>query len=349
MASSPLSSGPPRFAYLLLTHKDVPQVEDLAARLLRLSPGAQIVVHHDAAADTQPWNGCPPPRVHMLERGRVAWGDWSMVEATQRLLRFATERLDADWFVLLSGEHRPAVDLGPWEACTARSGNDALLGARRLPERLHFGARDFDANQYLARCLHGWRLVTRPRREFFHHALGWLMKLSARVRPIVSLEYVHRREAWAVGVRRRTRRMHGQTFFRGSQWFALNRRAAVAALSVDPAVQAWFEKSWIPDETYLHTALRQIPDLVIAETPTTFVLDTPTRPYPGWMRLSLDDLPAAWDSGLPFFRKVDRATRPEVLARIDEAVDRQAAAARGPEHAVVRRAHVSGSTQDRRT
>jgi hypothetical protein len=313
------------FAYLLLTHKDPAQVEELAQRILDLSPGAQVVVHHDAGAPAQPWAGRPPDRVHLVERGPVTWGDWSMLDATLRMLRFAKHHLRADWFVLLSGEHRPTVDLLPWEASTAASGNDALLGASRLPNRLHWGRHDFDRNQYLARSLHRWWLVGRPRHPAFHYSLGLLMKLSARTRPIVSLEYVHRREAWAVGVRRRTRPVRGWTFFRGSQWFALNRRAALAALSIDPGVVEWFTKSWIPDEAFLHTALRRDPDLVIADTPTTFVLDTPAQPYPGWMRLSLHDLPAAWASGLPFARKVDPLDRPEVVARIDEAVDRQTA------------------------
>jgi hypothetical protein len=121
----------------------------------------------------------------------------------------------------------------------------------------------------------------------------------------------------------------------------------MAALSIDPAVVAWFKHSWIPDEAFLHTALRQVPGLRIADQRTTFVLDTPAQPYPGWMRLSLDDLPAAWASGLPFARKVDLATRPEVVARIDEVVDRQAA--RRPDRASTQRPRTPESAHDGRT
>ena len=111
--------------------------------------------------------------------------------------------------------------------------------------------------------------------------------------------------------------------YRGSQWFALNRRAAEAALAIDPGATEWFTHSWIPDEAYLQTALRRVPGLVISSTPTTFVLDTPAKSYPGWRQLSLEDLPAALGSGLPFVRKVDPAIRPEVVATIDGAVERQ--------------------------
>jgi hypothetical protein len=320
-----------------LTHKSALHVEALARRIRDLSPDALIVVHHDARANDLPWDGQPPRGVHLVERGPVSWGDWSMIEASLRMLRFAIDRFDASWFVLLSGEHRPAVDLRQWEARTATSGIDALLGAERLPDRIHFGTTDFDRNQYLARSRLRWRLFPRPRSEVGHRLVGVLAKLSARTRPIVSVEYIHRRESWAVGWRRSSRPVRGVSFYRGSQWFALNHRAATAALAIQPALVEWFKESWIPDEAYLQTALRGDPGLVIADTPTTFVLDTPETPYPGWMQLSPADLPAVWASGLPFARKVDPSTRPGVVVSIDRVADRQRknsepATSREPDH-----------------
>jgi hypothetical protein len=314
-----------RFAYLLLTHKDPRHVEGLADRIRDLSPDALIVVHHDAAAPDLPWDGNPPAGIHLVERGRVSWGDWSMIEATQRLLRYALDRLDAGWFVLLSGEHRPALDLHQWESSTAAAGYDALFDSERLPDHLHFGRANFERSEYLARSRHRWRLFSRPRHRVVDRFVGLLMKLSWYVRPMMSVEFIHRRNAWAVGRRRRSHPVRGWSFYRGSQWFALNRRAASAALAIDRGVAAWFEHSWIPDEAFLHTALRQVPQLVVANSPTTFVLDRPAKPYPGWMLLSLEDLPTALGSGLPFVRKVDPATRPEVVESIDLAVDRQRA------------------------
>ncbi len=171
--------------------------------------------------------------------------------------------------------------------------------------------------------------------------MGLLMKISTRTRPIASIEYVHRRDAWAVGWRRRSRPVRGWPFYHGSQWFALSRKAAEAALVIDPAVAQWFKQSWIPDEAYLHTALRRVPGIKIADTLTTFVLDTPDEPYAGWRQLSAQDVPAVLASGLPFARKVDPAARPEVVASIDAAADKQrkggenrttAATSRAPNH-----------------
>lgn len=316
-------AGRPRFAYLLLTHKDSRLVEEVADRILELSPRAHVVVHHDARAADSPWGGRPAEPFHMVERGRVQWGDWSMVDATLRLLRYAAEHIDAEWFVLLSGEHRPVVDLERWEGSIADSGADAFARADLLPSRLRFGKGRDETSTFLARSRHWWRAVPRPRTDLAHRALGALMKVGQVAQPLFAVEFVHRRDAWVVGTRRRLGGMRGQPFYRGSQWIVLNRRAAEVALSVDPALTAWFVRSWIPDETYFHTVLRQDHELVVSNSLMTYVLETPERPTPGWMRLTMEDLPAVWASGAPFARKVDPVERPEVMAAIDQAVDRR--------------------------
>ena len=309
-----------KFAYLLLTHARPQQVEDLGERILQLSPHADIVVHHDASAPDLPWEGQSIPRIHFVDRENVLWGGWSMVDATERLLRFSVENLASEWFVLLSADHRPAMDLTAWEEAVVRAPIDAYLPAERLSGRMRFGRGDADKNLYLARGRHRWTLITRPKSSGLDRGIGGLMKLSQWIRPIVSLEFVHRREAWAIGIRRRTRALNGLTFYRGSQWIALNRRAALAALDVEPQLREWFTRSWIPDETYFHTVLRTA-GLRVSNDPTTFVLEPPAQPTAGWMQLTLADLPAVWKSQTPFARKVDLASRPEVATTIDEVVD----------------------------
>lgn len=140
----------PTVAYLILSHKDPAQVEALAARILRLSSKSLVVVHHDLNAATVPWGGDAPERVHLVDRTRVEWGGWSIVEATLRLIRFAVERLNADWLVVLSGEHWPVTDLELWETTLSRCRADALLPGESLPRRLHFGRQNLDGNRFLA-------------------------------------------------------------------------------------------------------------------------------------------------------------------------------------------------------
>jgi core-2/I-Branching enzyme len=315
--------GAPRFAYLILTHKDPRQVEALAARILELSPHGQVVVHHDLASDEIPWGGRPPDRVHFVERGRVLWGDWSIVEATLRLVRYAVEQLDADWCVIVSGEHWPITDLRAWEDATTTSGIDAFVEAEPLPERLRYGRANEGVNMYLSRCVHRWRSVRQPRPMNAQRAVYALSKLSLYVTPIVTVEYSHRRKEWFFGRPRARSSMRDWVFYKGSQWIAFNSRAAERILHTDPAVTDWFRHGHIPDETYFHTVLRHADDLKVTADVVTYVPIGPVPPTERWMVLKLEDLPAVWVSGAAFARKVDLAGRPEVIEALNTEVDRR--------------------------
>lgn len=315
-----------RVAYMILTHKDPRQVESLAARILELSPHGHVVVHHDLASDDLPWDGHPPPRVHFVERGRVLWGDWSIVEATLRMMRFALQELQAQWFVVLSGEHWPAADLSQWEAVAEASGVDAFVEADQLPARLAFGRSNEGPNMYLSRCVHRWVSVRQPRFFTAQRIIHRLSKLSLYVTPVVAVEYSHRRRDWFFGRPRARHAMRDWDFYKGTQWIGFNARAARVILDTDPAVTEWFRGGHIPDETYFHTVLRHADDLVVTKDVVTYVPVGPVPPTERWMVLRLEELPAVWESGAPFARKVDLAGRPEVIRAMNAEVDRTRAA-----------------------
>ena len=325
----------PRFAYMLLTHKDPHHVEELASRILELSPAGQVVIHHDLAASDLPWQGRPPDRVHFVERGRVLWGDWSIVVATLRMIRFAHQDLGANWFVMLSGEHRPVVDLGQWERSTLVSGVDGFAEAEALPRTIHFGRSGEDANRFLARCLHRWIPLTEPRSAIGNKAFSGLWRISRHVLPLCAIEYSHRRQAWFIGLPRRRGRPQTTIFYKGTQWIGFNRRSADVVLGTDPTVTEWFQRSHIPDETYLQTLLHNAPGLDVRTDLVTFVPESPERPTARWMVLGHEDLPTVWRSKAPFARKVDPDERPDVMKAIDEKVEtergsRDASQANGP-------------------
>ena len=313
----------PRFAYMLLTHKDPHHVEELAARILELSPLGRVIIHHDLASEPLPWQGRPPNRVHFVDRRRVLWGDWSIVDATLSMVRFAHEQLDADWFVLLSGEHRPVVDLRQWEEKTAASDVDAFVDASPLAAKLHYGRSNEDDNRFLARCLHRWVTFGQPRLEIGQKGLGGLWRLSRYVLPLFAIEYSHRRKAWFIGSPRRRGRPANLTFHKGSQWVGFNRRSAVTVLNTDTSVTQWFMQGHIPDETYLQSVLYNTPELIVKNELVTYVPEGPERPTAArWMVLDHEDLVTVWESGAAFARKVDPDERPEVLKALDDKVDR---------------------------
>jgi hypothetical protein len=295
-------------------------VEALAARIRQLSDGP-IVVHHDQNAAAMPWGGRPPSGVHLVERRRVDWGGWSIVDATLRMMRLATESLAADWVVVVSGEHWPVLDLRSWEQRLDRGSADALLPTVALPHRLHFGHGDHDGNRFLARAAHRWHKVPRPNSRLLHKALSGASKLSQSLHPLVKLEYSLRGDAWFIGVRRRRGPVSGWPLYKGSEWIAC-RAGAVAELLATPAdVTSWFEGSHIPDECYVQSVLHQASELVTHDALVTWVPPEPQRPTPGWMMLQPEHLAEVVASGAPFARKVDLARRPEVVRLLDEEVD----------------------------
>jgi hypothetical protein len=328
----------PSFAYLILTHRDPALVEALVARILELSPQGHVVIHHDLTSDDVPWEGKPPSRVHFVERDHIYWGDWSIVEATLRMVKFALEELHADWFVVLSGEHWPAADLRAWERGTVSSGVDALAKANPLPKTLRFGRGNDEfnfVNMFLSRCLLKWVTVRQPRSAVAHRAIGGVWKVSRYIMPLVAIEYSHRRKAWFFGRPRRRGRMRDWEFYKGTQWIAFNARSAHSILHTDPGVTNWFRHGHIPDETYFHTVLRHDEDLVVTTDDVTYVPVGRHRPNLRWMVLKLDELPAIWRSGAPFARKVDPVEQPEVIRALNAEVDRRRAAGPGRD----RRAH----------
>ncbi len=310
---------PFRAAYLILSHQRPEQVEALADRILALSPTGHVVVHHDVTAPDLPWSGAPPRRVHMVERMPVSWGDWSIVEASLRLLEYAFETLDADWFAFLSGDDRPVVDLARWERQVQSAGNDGLVPARPLETKPSFGRRPTSEDLNYVRYSYRWRelphLTGVPRR-----LVETARRVSRFSQPLFKIEYADRRDRFFLGLPRRRRLPPGWTLYTGPQWVALGRRAAETLLGVDDTVVEWFRHTWIPDQSFVHTVLHNYGDLVLADTPLTYVVPYNTKKRRGDMALRVDDLGAIRASGAAFARKFDPSVDPDILRAVEAGI-----------------------------
>jgi hypothetical protein len=311
----------PRVAYLVLSHKNPPQVEALVHRVLELSPAGEVLVHHDAKAGAVPWGGAPPARSRLVDPIPVTWGDWSVVEATLRLLRGAAEAIDADWYVFLSGEDRPVRDLAVWEQELTASGTDGLIPARALTTRPAFGRRPTAGDLNYVRYAHRWRALPEVHSHALRRLFHGLRVASVFMQPLWKIEYAERRDRWFMGVRRRLRLPPGWALYAGSQWMAVGRRSARCILDVDPAVTQWFRRTWIPDQGYFHTVLYNQPELNLRDVPVTYVVPHDSTKHQGWMTITTEDMDAIARSGAAFARKFDPDADSDVLARIDAAVD----------------------------
>jgi hypothetical protein len=154
-----------------------------------------------------------------------------------------------------------------------------------------------------------------------HRALAALSKLSNLTHPALKLEYSLRNDAWFVGFRRRRGPLRGWNLYKGSEWFACNRRSAAVMLEANDQVTSWFGRSHIPDESYFQSVLHHDRQVNIADTLVTWVPPQPPTPTPRWMLLKEDELPQVAASGAAFARKLDPDRNPEVMAAIDRLVD----------------------------
>jgi hypothetical protein len=315
----PPTETPFRVAYLILSHRRPEQVEALADRILAMSPHGEIVVHHDVAAPDVPWSGAPPARVHMLERTPVLWGDWSIVAASLRLLRFAQDDLDADWCVFLSGEDRPVVDLARWEGAVQAAGIDGLVPARAVTRKPAFGRRPTAPDINYVRYSYRWRPLP-PVRGVSRRAVNVARRISRYAQPLFKIEYTNRRDRFFLAFPRRRRLPPGWVIYTGPQWVACGRRAIDTLLRADDAVIEWYRETWIPDQSFFHTVLHNHPGLVLSDTPLTYVVPYATKRRRGDMVLRMEDFEAIESSGAAFARKFDPEVDAEILGAVDAAI-----------------------------
>lgn len=122
--------------YLIFSHDHQPQLARLALAIRRLSPSAEIAVHHDPQVASLNTGLFPSAwRVHVVpEAVKGEWGDFSLVEQYLHAFRWSIEHLKFDWVITLTGLSYPIQPLRNFEAVLAASGKDGFV--------YHFDADD---------------------------------------------------------------------------------------------------------------------------------------------------------------------------------------------------------------
>ncbi|HEY1826352.1 MAG TPA: beta-1,6-N-acetylglucosaminyltransferase [Acidimicrobiales bacterium] len=95
-----------RHSFLILAHHDAPMLRRLVNRVAPLGP---IYIHVDAKTDFSQWKCEDLPVTFLPRRVPVYWGDWSILEATTRLLECALADPANTRFTLLSGVDYPII------------------------------------------------------------------------------------------------------------------------------------------------------------------------------------------------------------------------------------------------
>ena len=316
-------------AYYVQTHHRPAQVERLVGVITEGSPGAVVLVGHDAAGE--PLN---VPRlqamgnVHVLTQ-KGGYGDFSHVD---RYLEAAgwldANGVDYEWLENLSGQCYPLRPIAQIEHELGSLNSDGyLLYSPVFPDRVPAGADQGAA---------AWHRLVRPfdatmRYDYRHWRAGTPSDAKdGLLRPLMALNLV---QPWvrvssaylAVGVRRR-RTMFGPDFnCYGGSFFCTLRAACVRYLrdyaKANPDVVAFFRSLLAPEEVFMHSVL-------VNSGLFSFTVDA--KRYIDWAggrythpkTLGAEDAAAALASGAHWARKLDLETGARLFDIIDERVRR---------------------------
>lgn len=262
MPGAPSAARTPKVAILLLCHEAPAQVARALMSPFFASLDVKVYLHYDArrsAAERDALAGALPPGLQhafVAERVACGWGDYSLVEATHRLLRAATEDagFQADYLVLLSASCVPIRPLASLqEFLRRRNGIDFIQ------------AVDVTRRSWVKGGLEKERFELRFPFNFKTHR--WLFERFTALQ---------RR----LGIRRRP--PGGLRIHFGSQWFCLTRPTAVAVTArlADRGLRAFFAASWIPDEFAIQSLVMSVqrPERVAGHNLTYYEFDDQGRP-----------------------------------------------------------------------
>ncbi|MRX43686.1 hypothetical protein [Agromyces kandeliae] len=317
---------PVRAAYVVLSHADPAQVERLVRAILASSPGAFVLVAHDARRTRPPSDG-GDPRVRVVEHGLATdWGSWELVEATLRSFAIVRDLVDPALVALVSGQDYPVRRLDEWEEEVLAA--ETWVGqAHAIRYRPRWGRRRGEGDDELTRYAYRWFQTPPARRRVrVGGRLGAGLRrvrgaVALRLEPLASVRVVTRGRGVFWGIRRRTPFSAEHPCHLGSQWLALPRPLLDALLDEDLAtgsrLRRFYRRTIIPDESALVTPLswRSEPAALPPVTHVTWdvALDQPTV-------VRLDDLEELVASGSAFCRKVDPAASAELMDELDRRI-----------------------------
>jgi hypothetical protein len=264
-----------QIAYLVLTHGLPYQTIDLLWSLWREEDA--YFVHIDRKSPNLAMAGIGAvaaayPNIHLVPSDICTWGGFSLVEGALRCLRAALIA-DRSWShaALISGTHLPLR-------------RAASLAAMLDPDCCYMNFHEIDldaANRIPA----DWWSGVASRLTYEYQEVPGLGHIRGSAKPTTS----------------------GVTFFWGSQWWILSRRAAelVCSSSHGP-LSEYFRSSAIPDEIYFQT--------ILANSPLREQLRSRQLIWQRWsgngrpLLLTDQDLRQALTSNQLFARKANEAT-----------------------------------------
>lgn len=321
-----------RAVYVVLSHRDWPQVRRLTGAILASSPDARVVIMHDSRTERFPSHD-DDQRIEIVDHGLACdWGSWELVQAALQGFAIARDRHDAQLVALISGQDYPTRWLENWED-EALAATSWVGEASPLAYVPHWGRRYGEGDDRLTRYVYRW--FRSPAEVLRARMPGWMRlpqsanriwvrvrrAVTLRLEPAIGVRTVARGRGRYYGIRRIPDPFPaGDECWFGAQWIAVRRAELDRLLDTDLAegsrLRRLYQRSIIPDESALVTPLahRSPP---AAMPPVT--LQRWDEELDGGITFTIDDLDEIIAAGSPFVRKVD----PELSADLMDALDRR--------------------------
>lgn len=252
----------PRIAVLLLCHEEPEQVAQTLRSPFFASADLKLYIHYDARrteAETQALAALVPPQVQhafVADRVACAWGDYTLVEATHRMLRASLEddAFTPDYLLLSSASCVPIRPLASLQEFLLRRDGIDFIQAVDIGRR-SWVKGGLEKERYEYRFPFNFR----TQRWAFERFTDLQRRLGLKRQPPGGL------------------RIHF-----GSQWFCLTRATAqaVCARLGEPALRGFFAASWIPDEFAIQSLVMAVqkPERVAGHNLTYYEFDDQGRP-----------------------------------------------------------------------
>jgi len=319
-------------AYLVLSHRPPSQLRRLLSTLRAQDPLAPLVVHHDrfssAISDADVDIG---GQVELLTSDHpIRWGDFSLVDAYWRSLRWMNEHLEFDWVVLLSAQDYPIKPLSGLSGMLESANGDAIVSGRRIEEIPELDQRSDLRFRYYYQYLELPELgisghLPASVRTAFRSGANFGADVVNRLQSGAHIYKFPPGMGFRVGRRSRTIPFGPDApCWHASFWATLNRvsvDAVMRRLRDDPAYARYYRSTVVPDESVTATILCNDPDIRIVNAEIHHVRwSNAISGHPD--TFGADDLAELAASPKFFARKFDIGHDAVILERLDDLIAR---------------------------
>ena len=296
-----------RHAYLIIAHAQWEQLERLIALLDH--PDNDLYVHVDAKAVDCPLArlraAARVSRIEIVQRYRIYWGSFEMVEAELLLLEMARRR-GYGYYHLLSGMDMPTRPQAEIHAFFAQNAGKEFVEFSTDADR--------EANHEVGRRARLYHWFMHYNRRFRFQPLNWAIRQADRACLLLQM---------LLGVNR-LKRFPGLEVRYGSSWFSITDALAAEVLTRADWIRAVFRHANSADELFLQTIVHMTPFRVRLYHPQYDGSCLANQRLVDWKRgrngspytFRLEDFDAIRASGCLFARKFSMSTDRALVERM---------------------------------